>query len=62
MSRVPHIAAAAHQLTRALFNDKYFEGSVLVGEQTLEVAVHGKWTGAKLKSFAGYDVTWREAA
>jgi hypothetical protein len=62
MSHVINIAAAAKQLTRSLFNDTHFEGSVLAGDDALEVAVHGNWTGAKIESFAGYEVTWRAAA
>jgi hypothetical protein len=62
MSRVIHIAAAAKQLNRALFNTTPFEGSVMARGERLEVAVHGDWTGSQVQTFAGYDVTWRKAA
>jgi hypothetical protein len=62
MSRVVHVAAAAKQLTRTLFNDTPLEGGVMAGDAGLEVVVRGNWTGTKLDTFAGYDVTWREAA
>jgi hypothetical protein len=62
MSRVIQIAAAAKQLNRTLFNNTQFEGSVMAGDDGLEVAVRGKWVGEKHATFAGYDVKWREAA
>jgi len=62
MSRSIHIAAAAKQLNRKLFNDTSLEGSVTVGENQLEVLVHGPWTLTKVSSFAGYCVDWRELA
>jgi hypothetical protein len=62
MSRVIHVAAAAKQLNRTLFNDTPFEGSVMASEDALEVSVRGNWSGSKVETFAGYDVTWREAA
>jgi hypothetical protein len=62
MSRVIHIAAAAKQLNTTLFGDKQIEGSVMAGDEKLEVAVRGNWSGAKVESFAGYGVSWREAA
>ncbi|WP_395020784.1 hypothetical protein [Dongia sp.] len=62
MSPDIHIAAAASQLTRALFSETQMQGSVVADENVLEVAVLGIWPGIKLQSFAGYDVTWREVA
>jgi hypothetical protein len=62
MSRVIHIAAAAKQLNRTLFNDTQFEGSVMATDAALEVVVRGNWSGVKLEKFSGYAVTWREAA
>ena len=62
MSRVINLAAAAKQLNRTLFNDTQFEGSVMAADDALEVAVHGNWGGMKVATFAGYAVTWREAA
>ena len=60
MSNRIHIAAAAKQLNRQLFNETVFEGSVAVGDDNLEVVVHGRWVAEKVGAFAGYDVTWRE--
>jgi hypothetical protein len=60
VSKRIHIAAAAKQLNRKLFNDLPIEGGVLVGNDNLEVQVHGIWPNAKLDRFAGYSVAWRE--
>lgn len=60
MSARIHIAAAAKQLNRKLFNDTPLEGSVTVGQDQLEVLVHGRWTLNKVSNFAGYSVDWRE--
>ena len=58
-----HVAAAAKQLNRKLFNDKPVEGSVMVASNdNLEVVVFGDWTDAMLKSYAGYQVVWREVS
>src|SRR4051812_24487022 len=62
MSSVVNIAAAAKQLNHTLFNNTQFEGHVTADNDGLEVAVYGSWTGAKVASFAGYEVSWREAA
>ncbi len=60
MSQRVHIAAAAKQLNRKLFNDTPLEGSVTVGNDNLEVLVHGHWTLNKITDFAGYSVDWHE--
>ena len=60
MSRTLHIAAAAKQLNRKLFDSTSLEGCVTVGDDQLDVVVHGAWTRNKLGNFAGYDINWRE--
>jgi len=60
MSRLIHLAAAAKQLNRTLFSNTQFEGSVMVGEGGLEVAVRGNWVSPKPANFAGHPVQWRE--
>ena len=60
MSRTLHIAAAAKQLNRKLFDSTHFEGCVTVSEDQLDVVVHGAWTRNKPGSFAGYAINWRE--
>ena len=55
-----HVAAAAKELNRVLFNDTTLAGRVAVGEDNLEVVVHGRWEKTKLDTYAGYDVAWRE--
>jgi hypothetical protein len=62
MTRPINIAAAAKQLNRTLFSSTQFEGSVIADSTALEVVVRGTWGGEKVDRFAGYDVTWREAA
>jgi hypothetical protein len=60
MSRALHIAAAAKQLNRKLFDSTHLEGSVTVGHDQLDVVVHGTWTRNKLGNYAGYTINWRE--
>ena len=60
MARSVHIAAAANQLNRKLFDSTHLEGCVTVGEGQLEVLVHGAWDRSKPGNFGGYAVTWRE--
>jgi hypothetical protein len=60
MSRTLHIAAAAKQLNRKLFDNTHLEGCVTVGEDQLDVVVHGAWTRNKVGNFAGYAISWRE--
>ncbi len=57
---IVHIAAAAKQLNRQLFNDTPLKGSVTVGHDKLEVLVHGRWSLNKVSNFAGYSIDWRE--
>jgi hypothetical protein len=60
LSRPLHIAAAANQLNRKLFDKTDLEGSVMVDEDRLEILVHGNWPGNKPGNFAGFSVSWRE--
>jgi protein-L-isoaspartate O-methyltransferase len=60
MSKRIHIAAAAKQLNRKLFNNLPIEGIVVAGHDNLEVTVHGAWENTKVESFAGYTVAWQE--
>jgi hypothetical protein len=60
MSRTLHIAAAAKQLNRKLFDSTHLEGCVTVGDNQLDVVVHGAWTRNKLGNFAGYAISWHE--
>jgi hypothetical protein len=60
VSRPLHIAAAANQLNRKLFDKTDLEGSVMVDEGRLEILVHGVWPGNKPGNFAGFAVNWRE--
>jgi hypothetical protein len=62
MSHRIHVAAAAKQLNRTLFNGMQLQGAVIAGNDNLEVLVHGAWPKAKIASFAGYNIAWRELA
>ncbi len=62
MSKRLHVAAAAKQLNRKLFNNMPVEGGVVAGHDNLEVVVRGVWPNAKVHTFAGYNVAWREIA
>ena len=62
MKRI-HIAAAAQQLNRKLFDATPFEGRVMAADQdNLVVIVNGEWDRAKISSFADYSVSWFERA
>jgi hypothetical protein len=60
LSRPLHIAAAANQLNRKLFDKTDLQGSVMVDEGRLEILVHGNWPGSRPGNFAGFSVSWRE--
>jgi len=60
LSRPLHIAAAANQLSRKLFDKTDLEGCVMVDDEGLSVLVHGMWPGNKPGNFAGFAVNWRE--
>jgi hypothetical protein len=55
-----NIAAAAQQLNRKLFDATPFQGNVVVGNDNIEVTVHGVWDGNKVSNYAGYPVAWRD--
>jgi hypothetical protein len=60
VSKRLHVAAAAKQLNRNLFNNMPIEGGVVAGHDNLEVLVRGTWPKTKIATFAGYAVAWRE--
>jgi len=62
MSNRLHVAAAALQLNRKLFNGTNQEGSVTADNDNLQVVVHGFWDKPKISAFADYTVTWIEAS